>query len=42
MYDINDKELIDGSIIDMHQTINGENLFVLFDAKIWMLGTCII
>lgn len=29
--DINDNELIKGSIFEMYQTINGENLFVVFD-----------
>lgn len=30
MKDINDIPLKDGSIIDIHQTVNGENLFVIF------------
>ena len=30
--DTNDKEIVDGSILDIHQTVNGENLFVIFTA----------
>ena len=29
MKDLNDKELKDGDIIDIHQTVNGENLFLI-------------
>jgi len=30
MTDINGKELQNGSVIDIHQTVNGQNLFVIF------------
>ncbi len=29
MEDINGKKLIDGSIIDIHQTVNGQNEFIV-------------
>lgn len=29
--DKNNKELVKGSIIDIHQTVNGENIFVIFN-----------
>jgi hypothetical protein len=29
--DINGKELSNGDIIDIHQTVNGQNLFVILD-----------
>lgn len=28
-FDINDRELKSGDIIDLHQTVNGQNLFVV-------------
>jgi hypothetical protein len=31
--DINEKELTNGDIIDLHQTVNGENLFVVLDVE---------
>lgn len=33
MKDKNDKEVVNGSIIDLHQTVNGQNIFVIFDVK---------
>ena len=31
--DKNDIELTNGSIIDLHQTVNGENIFIVLDVK---------
>ena len=31
MKDINNKELKDGDIINIHQTVNGENLFIVLN-----------
>ncbi len=31
MKDINDVELTRGSIVDIHQTVNGENIFVVLN-----------
>lgn len=31
MKDRNEIELINGSIIDIHQTVNGQNIFVILD-----------
>lgn len=33
MIDKNGKELKNGDIIDIHQTVNGENIFVMLDIK---------
>lgn len=33
MIDKNGKELTIGSIIDIHQTVNGENLFVIWNLE---------
>lgn len=34
VYDINGKEvLIDGNVIDIHQTVNGQNLFFILNSK---------
>lgn len=33
MIDINDKEIENGSIIDLHQTVNGENRFVILSIE---------
>lgn len=30
MVDTHGNELLNGSVIDIHQTVNGENLFVIF------------
>jgi len=29
-FDINERELKNGDVIDLHQTVNGQNLFVVF------------
>ena len=31
--DINNKVLFNGDIIDLHQTVNGQNLFVVLDVE---------
>lgn len=31
MFDINNKELSSGDIINIHQTVNGQNLFVVMN-----------
>lgn len=33
MKDVNGKVLENGSIIDLHQTVNGENLFIVLDVE---------
>lgn len=33
MKDKNNKEISRGDIIDLHQTVNGENMFVVLDVK---------
>lgn len=37
MRDKNDAELKNGDVIDIHQTVNGENLFVILDVADWTI-----
>lgn len=29
-FDINERKLKNGDVVDLHQTVNGQNLFVVF------------
>lgn len=31
--DINDREVKNGDVIDLHQTVNGQNLFIVFKTE---------
>jgi len=33
MKDVNEVQVINGSIIDLHQTVNGESKFIVFDVE---------
>jgi len=30
IFDLNERQLKNGDVIDLHQTVNGQNLFVVF------------